>query len=220
MTRCRNAVRFIPLFLLAGTLAVAQAANQDHHPPEDAGQYIRVLDSPSRNAWQQPRKVMTALGLKPGNRVADLGSGPGYFTFRFARTVGPAGTVYAVDISREMLDYLEKQSQAEHLTNIQPILAEPHNPKLPPASVDVIFICDTLHHISDRLTYYPFLIRALKPGGRFVNIDFYKRPLPVGPSVDEKIAKADMIREAESAGFHLVRQYDFLKYQYFLVFRR
>ncbi len=163
---------------------------------------------------------MAALGLKPGDRVADLGSGPGYFTLRFARAVGPAGKIYAVDISRKMLDYLEKQAQAEHLMNIQPVLAEPHNPKLPLASVDVIFICDTLHHISDRLTYYPFLTRALKPGGRFANIDFYKRPLPVGPPVHMKIAKADMIREAESAGFHLVRQYDFLKYQYFLVFRR
>ena len=152
--------------------------------------------------------------------MADIGSGPGYFTLRFARAVGPSGKVYGVDISREMLEYLEKQAQADNLKNIQTVLAEPHNPRLRPDSVDLIFICDTLHHISDRATYYPLLLRALKPGGRLVNIDFHKRPLPVGPPAEMKISQKEMIREAESAGFHLLREYDFLKYQYFLVFTR
>jgi ubiquinone/menaquinone biosynthesis C-methylase UbiE len=119
-----------------------------------------------------------------------------------------------------MLDYLEKEASAQHLTNIQPVLASPHDPKLPAASVDMIFICDTLHHISDRATYFPLLMRALKPGGRLVNIDFHKRSLPVGPPVEMKIPEPEMIREAEAAGFHLIHKYDFLKYQYFVVFTR
>jgi ubiquinone/menaquinone biosynthesis C-methylase UbiE len=84
----------------------------------------------------------------------------------------------------------------------------------------MIFICDTLHHISDRATYYPLLVRALRPGGRLVNIDFYKKPLPVGPPVAMKIAKEDMIEEVKPAGFHLVKDFDFLPYQYFLIFQR
>lgn len=220
VARCRNAAWLLVVVFLAGTLAVAQVPNQKHHPPETTGRYIQILEAPSRDAWQQPQKVMATLALKAGERVADVGSGPGYFTLRFARAVGSTGKVYAVDISRGMLDYLEKQARADHLTNIQTVLAERHDPRLSPSSVDVIFICDTLHHIPDRPTYYPLLRRALKPGGRLINIDFYKRSLPVGPPVHMKIPKAQMIREAEAAGFHLVRQYDFLNFQYFLVFKR
>jgi ubiquinone/menaquinone biosynthesis C-methylase UbiE len=220
MTRFRSAKWLVSVFLMAGVPAAAQVQHQEHHPPQSTSRYVEALEAPSRDAWQQPEKVMATLALKPGERVADLGSGPGYFTLRFARVVGPSGKVYGVDISREMLDYLAKQASAEHLMNIQPVLAGPHDPKLPPASVDVVFICDTLHHISDRATYYPLLLRALKPGGWLVNIDFHKRPLPVGPPVEMKIPKAEMIREVEAAGFHLVQQYDFLKYQYFVVFKR
>lgn len=201
-----------------GVLAAAQVPNQ-HHPPENTSEFIRAMLDPSRDAWQQPEEVVAKLALKPGESVADLGSGPGYFSLRFARAVGPTGKVYAVDISREMLDYQEKQARAEHLDNIQPVLADPHDPKLPEASVDMIFICDTLHHISDRPAYYPLLLRALKPNGRLVNIDFHKRPLPVGPPVEMKISKPNMISEAEAGGFHLAGQFDFLEYQYFLVFK-
>jgi len=205
--------------LLGGIPAASQIPNQQH-PPQSASAYIQAMLDPSRDAWQQPEEVLAKLAIKPGESIADLGSGPGYFTLRFARAVGPAGKVYAIDISREMLDYLGKQARADGFANIVSILAEPHDPKLPPASVDLIFICDTLHHISQRPDYYPLLLRALKPGGRLVNIDFEKKPLPVGPPVEMKIAKPDMIKEAESAGFRLIDQYDFLKYQYFLVFGR
>ena len=220
MARYRKTVWLLFGPMLAGVLLAAQTRHQQEHPPQDTSRYIEALQAHSRDAWQDPQKVMATLALKPGERVADLGAGPGYFTLRFARAVGPTGKVYAVDISREMLDYLGKQAQADHLTNVQPVLADAHNPNLPPASVDMIFICDTLHHISGRTQYYPLLIRALKPGGLLVNVDFYKRSLPVGPPVQMKISKAEMIREAEAAGFHLVRQYDFLRYQYFLVFKR
>ncbi|HZT71624.1 MAG TPA: methyltransferase domain-containing protein [Terriglobia bacterium] len=220
MTRYQKSIWLFAVLLLTGAPASAQVEHQEHHPPQSTARYIEILEDPSRDAWQQPQRVVSALGLKPGEVVADLGSGPGYFTLRFARAVGPSGKVYAIDISQEMLDYLEKQAHARGLSNIQTILAEPHDPKLPPDSVDLIFICDTLHHIPDRPSYYPFLMRALRPGGRLVNIDFHKRPLPVGPPVEMKISRAEMVREAEAAGFHLERQYGFLKYQYFLVFRR
>jgi ubiquinone/menaquinone biosynthesis C-methylase UbiE len=205
--------------LLPAQWVAAQVAHQ-HHPPESASEYIKVLEAPEREEWQQPERVIAALGLKPGDIVADLGAGSGYFTVRLARVVSPGGKVYAVDIDRQLLGYIERRAKEEHLQNIQPILADPHDPKLPPSSVDLIFICDTLHHISDRPRYYPFLARALNPGGRLVNIDFQKQPLPVGPPVEMKISKRAMIEEARPAGFHLLKEYDFLKYEYFLVFTR
>jgi ubiquinone/menaquinone biosynthesis C-methylase UbiE len=207
------------LFLFAAC-AAAQVAHQQQHPPQDLKEYIARLEDPSRDQWQQPEKVMKALAIEPGQTIADLGSGPGYFTLRFARAVGPKGKVFGIDVAPGMLAFLKKQARAEHLMNIQTILAKPGDPKLLLDSVDLIFICDTLHHISHRAEYLSLLFRALKPGGRLVNIDFYKRELPVGPPVHMKIAKPEMIREAEAAGLHLAKQFSFLEYQYFLVFKR
>jgi ubiquinone/menaquinone biosynthesis C-methylase UbiE len=219
MSQFRRLAWFIPGVVIA-CAAAAQVPQQQHHPPESTSAYIRALEDPGRIEWQKPDEVVEKLGLKAGEAVADLGAGSGYFTLRFAQAVGPAGRVYAVDISPGMLDYLEGHAKEARLENIQPILAEPHDPKLPASSVDLIFICDTLHHISDRAAYYPLLARALRPGGRLVDIDFYKKPLPVGPPVTMKIAKEEMIEEVKPAGFHLVKEFDFLPYQYFLVFQR
>lgn len=201
----------------AGWTAAGQTAHQ-HHPPESPDSYLQALEDPSRAEWQQPEDVIARLDLKPGDEVADLGAGSGYFTLRMAREVGPTGRVYAIDTDPAMLEFIEKRAEEEELENIQTVLADPDNPKLGSESVDLIFICDVLHHISNRQRYYPLLARALKLGGRLVNIDFHKRKLPVGPPEEMKIAKKDIIREAGPAGFHLVKEHEFLKYQYFLVF--
>ncbi len=215
----RGAQAWGALLLLALVAPAAQVEHQ-HHPPESTEAYIKALEDPGRDKWQKPERVVQALDLKPGESVADIGAGSGYFTLRFARAVGPTGRVYAVDIDPGMLDYIKSRAKQEHLDNITTVLADPHDPKLPTASVNLIFICDTLHHISNRKEYFPLLARALKPQGRLVNVDFQKRPLPLGPPLEMKIAKKDMIAEVEPTGFHLIKQYDFLPYQYFLVFAK
>jgi len=207
--------------LLAGWVVwTPLLGGQEHNLPPTTNSYIQHLEDPGRAAWQKPDEVVQVLNLKSGQIVADIGAGSGYFTVPFAHRVGPAGKVYAVDIDREMLAYIEQRAQQESLQNIQTVLADPHNPKLAPASVDLIFICATLHHITDRAKYYPLLAQALRPGGRVVNIDFEKRPLPVGPSLEMKIARADVLSEFAAAGFHLAKEFDFLPYEYFLVFER
>ncbi len=195
-----------------------QAPHQHH--PGSTQEYIRALEDPGRDEWQKPDEVIEKLALRPGQAVADLGAGSGYFTARLARAVGPSGKVYAIDIEPQMLEYISARAKREGLENIQMLLAEGHDPKLPPASVDMVFICNTLHHISDRATYYPLLVQALKPGGRLVNIDFEKRRMPLGPPMEMRIAKQAMTEEARQAGFHLTDDLVFLKYQYFLVFER
>ncbi len=196
-------------------LAVAGAAAQtehQHHPPRDAAEYARILEDPKRDAWQMPHQVIMALALKPDEVVADLGAGSGYFTRRLAQH---AGKVYAVDIDPQLLAMVKKDAPA----NVETVLAAPDDPKLPPASVDTVFICDVLHHISGRPAYFEKLKRALKPGGRIVNIDFYKRPLPVGPDVAMKLSEEQVEREFSAAGFRKSGQVDTLPYQYFLIFK-
>ncbi|MGA2630451.1 MAG: class I SAM-dependent methyltransferase [Terriglobia bacterium] len=215
-------------FILVGILLLAtgcwmlraQVADQQHHPPESSDAYIKALEDPSREEWQRPDMVVDRLDLRQGDEVADLGAGSGYFTIRLARAVGAQGKVYAVDIEQKMLDHINARAQKEQLDNIQTILADPNDPNLGSASVDLIFICDTLHHIEHRNAYYKLLLRALRPGGRLVNVDFQKRSLPVGPPVEMKIDRKACIKEIQAAGFHLLQDIEFLKYQYFLVFER
>lgn len=195
------------LLLLA--LAQKVGEHQMHHTPEE---FAKVLDDPARDAWQKPHEVVMALGLKSNETIADIGAGTGYFSKRFARH---AGKVYAVDIAQMLLDKAKQQSPALEL-----VLAAPDDPRLPPASVDTIFICNTLHHIEHRPAYYAKLTRALKPGGRLVIIDFHKRPTPVGPPLNDRIAEADCLKELAAAGFRKTGEWKMLPTQYFFEFRR
>jgi len=180
--------------------------------------YFAELEAPDRARWQQPERVVGALRLRPGMTVADVGAGTGYFARRFAAAVGPQGKVLALDTEQEMLDELRRR--APDATNIELRRVAPDDPGLAPASVDLIFICNTGHHLHDRVRYYATLHRALRRGGRLALVDFAKRPLPVGPPVKEKLSRAETQREAEAAGFRLRAAHTFLPYQYFLELER
>jgi arsenite methyltransferase len=191
-----------------------------HRLHQDPKAYIAALDDPARDAEQKPHEVIAALGLKEGERIADLGAGSGYFTFRFARHVGATGRVYAVDISPEMILHLNRQIRVAGLDNVRTILSAPDDPLLPDASVDRVFICNTWHHITGHDQYLRLLAKVLRPQGQVVIVDFQKQPLPVGPPPEMKIAKEEVVREFGQAGFRLLREHTFLPYQYFLVFTR
>ncbi len=152
-----------------------------------------------------------ALDLKPTDTVADIGAGSGYFARRFALH---AGKVYAVDIDEKLLAMVRSKAPA----NLQTIVAAPDDPHLPPGSVNMIFFCDVLHHLENRPAYYVKLAKVLKPGGRVVVIDFYKKPLPVGPPESMKLSEQEVIAEFRKVGFALSKRLDILPYQYFLFF--
>jgi arsenite methyltransferase len=205
-------VRFA--LLLAGLAAAAAQTEHQHHPPHDTGEYARVLEDPQRDIWQLPHDVIMALDLKPGEVIADIGAGTGYFARRFARH---AAKVYAVDIDAGLLAIAKKNSPA----NVETVLATADNPKLPHGSVDTIFFCDVLHHIENRPAYYRKLAKALKPGGRIVNIDFHKnKRTPFGPPEGMRLSAESIVKEFEAAGFRQVKSFDVLPYQYFQVFKR
>jgi ubiquinone/menaquinone biosynthesis C-methylase UbiE len=189
-----------------------------HRRHADPTAYVASLDDPARDAWQKPDEVLKALALEPGEVVADIGAGSGYFTARLARAVGETGRVYAVDVSPEMVRHLNRRLRDAGVRNVSSVLADPDDPLLPDASVDRVVIVDTWHHIEDQPRYLGLLKRALRPGGQVVHIDFQKRDLPVGPPAGMKIAREDLVKQMEAAGFRLAAEHGFLPYQYFLVF--
>jgi SAM-dependent methyltransferase len=185
--------------------------------PSDLDDYIAQLASPARDAWQKPDQVVSALGLQRGQTACDIGSGPGYFTLRLARAVGPTGFVYAEDVEARMLQALRERLEKVRLRNVAPVLGLSDDPLLPPGACDVVLVVDTYHHFPDRAAYLQRLRRTLKPRGRIVNIDYPRRPTPVGPPIDHRVGRETFLSEAKGAGLTLVGEQTFLPYQYFLV---
>lgn len=188
------------------------------HSFEDVEHWTRVFDDPARDAWQKPAEVVAALGLAPGATVADLGAGTGYFSSRLSRAVGASGAVLAADTEPALAEHLRHRAEQEGLANVVPILASADNPRLPAAASDVVLIVDTWHHIDDRVKYARRLAAALKPGGRVAIVDWQKRELPVGPPLDHKLAREQVIDEMTQAGYRLAGEPDLLPYQYVLLF--
>lgn len=172
----------------------------------------------SREPWQKPDEVIATLDLQPGSRVADLGAGDGYFTFRLADAVAPGGHVYAIDVSPGLTERLAQRAAERDPPDVSVILAPYDDPGLEPASVDLIFICNTFHHIEDRPRYFANAAQALRRGGRVVVIDM----LPsawlqrlTGHTIRPEVIRGEMLQ----AGYVPVREYDFLPEQSFIVFR-
>ena len=214
-----------PLFaLLAALAALAQDPKPRDHEAmhrlhQDPQAYVAMLEDPTRDAYQKPDEVLRALALRPGEAVADIGSGSGYFALRLAAAVGPSGRVYAVDVDPEMVRHLNKRLRDAGVDNVRSLLAAPDDPLLPDASVDRFFICDTWHHIEDQAKYLTLMKKMLRPGGEVVMIDFKKETTPMGPPLEMRIARDTLVGQMQAAGFRLANEHTFLPYQYFLVFR-
>lgn len=190
-----------------------------HGNPEDLEAYLARLDDPARAAWQKPRKVVRALALRRGATVCEIGAGSGYLALRLARAVGPAGHVYAVDAEPRMLEVLTARIREARVRNVTPVLGLDDDPLLPARSCDLIAIVDTYHHFPDGPAYLRRLVRALRRGGRIVNIDFHRRETPVGPPLEHRVAREEFLGDARRAGLTLSAEWAFLPYQYFLIFR-
>jgi ubiquinone/menaquinone biosynthesis C-methylase UbiE len=218
MTMPFYAALLLPLLVNAIQHPVPRDREEMHRLHGDSKAYIALLEDPKRDAYQKPHEVLAALDLKPAETIADIGSGSGYFTLRFAAHVGDAGRVYAVDVAPEMVRHLNRRIRDAGVRNVQTILADPNDPLLPEASIDRFVVVNTWHHIEDRPAYLGLLKKMLKPGGQVVMIDFHKKALPVGPPLEMKIAREDLLRQMETSGFRLAKEHTFLPYQYFLVF--
>ncbi|MFH1574779.1 MAG: methyltransferase domain-containing protein [Acidobacteriota bacterium] len=178
--------------------------------------YGRIHD---RAAWQLPDRVIENLEIETGDRIADIGAGAGYFTFRLADRVGPSGKVFAVDVDDDVVGNLRAMVEREGRTNVEVILGKADDPLLPVGEVDLILLCNAYHHINNRPAYFARLRGNLNPPGRVALIDMKPGPLtrlfvPSGHWTDI----ATMRDEMHAAGYRMRRELSFLPFQNFILF--
>jgi tRNA A58 N-methylase Trm61 len=178
------------------------------------------LDRPEREAEEPPAKVLEALELRPGEVVADLGAGSGYFTFRMAPKVGPAGRVLAVEIQEPMLNALRARVAALKASNVQVIKGSETDPHLPVNGVDLVLLVDVYHELA-----YPFEVLskvrdALKPDGHVVFVEYRKEDPKVQIKEVHKMSVVQLEREMRVAGFVRVRTVETLPLQHIVIFAR
>ncbi len=221
----KTAIGFLCILTLLVYLLLSCANPQKQHTPasqqrfEDIERWVKIFEDPKRDEWQKPEEVVQFLNLKPGDVIADIGAGTGYFTRRFAVSVGSTGKALGLDVEPSMVQYMEEDAAKLNLINYKAKLVKPDDPDLKPHSVDIIFLCNTYHHIENRVDYFKKISKNLKTNGRLVIVDFYK-DMDFGPPRDHKLAKDVVLKEMKQAGYHLKKDLKFLPYQYYLEFKQ
>jgi len=171
-----------------------------------------------RDNWQKPDEVVKSMDLKPGDVIADIGAGDGYFTRHFARAVHPGGQALGLEVVSSNVESMRKDAERLGLDNYKAMLVEPDDPGFEPGSMDVVFLCNAYHHLSNRVDYFKKVSGGLKENGRVVIIDFYNRTMDVGPPPNHTLAKEVVLEEMKEAGYQLLSDNKFLEYQYYLEF--
>jgi cyclopropane fatty-acyl-phospholipid synthase-like methyltransferase len=174
----------------------------------------------TREAEENPARLLRALQLKPGQTVCDFGCGNGYHTLQLARLVGARGVVYAVDIQPEMLELLAERAEPRGIENITPVLAEPDDPGLPEGRFDLVLMVDVYHELSDPPAVLAAVRTSLKPEGRLAVVEFREEDPDVPILPLHKMSQQQVMREIPPNGFKLVDQFDSLPWQHVLFFAR
>ncbi len=202
--------------------SVKPGINQPYFDNPDVSAWIARFEVESREIWTERDRIIAALGIRPGDAVADVGAGSGFLTRLIAQATGPSGMVYAVDIMKSFLDHIEARARAEGLANLRTVLCTDRSVELPEASVDLVFVCDTYHHFEYPKSTLASIHRALRPGGRLVVVDFIRIPGTSRPWVLDHVRAGEETVSAEivAAGFERVGEERFLKENYLLRFLR
>ena len=179
----------------------------------DPRQYQQTLENPERVAGLQVDRVVTTLAIKPGMRIADLGAGTGVFSLPFAKAVGQEGKVYAIDVDAALLAIVKEKAASVSVANIETIVAGATDPKVP-EPVDLLFICDTMHHLPNQAEYVKQFAKLLKPGGRVAVIDFKEGNWPAGHE-SFKITPAQVDEWMQAAGLTRAAAHEFLATNFF-----
>jgi ubiquinone/menaquinone biosynthesis C-methylase UbiE len=178
------------------------------------------LERPEREKEEAPTKLLAALKLRPGDVVADVGAGSGYYTFRMAEQVGPKGKVLAVDIQKEMLDIIRSRMAERKVDNVEPVLGTESDPKLPAGGVDLILLVDVYHEFSFPYEMTQALVKALKPGGRLVFVEFRLEDPDVPIKLVHKMTQKQVLKEMKPHPLEHARTIQSLPWQHVIVFRK
>ena len=178
------------------------------------------LEREERGREERPDLVIGALELKPGMTVADIGAGTGYYAWRIAQLIGRSGTVYAVDIQPEMVRLLERQIARRGVSNVQPLLGSATDPRLPPGTLDLAFMVDVYHELEFPHEMLQAIVRALKPGGRLVFVEFRGDDPRVPIKRLHTMTEKQVRRETDAFGLEWLKTVRDLPWQHVIVFRK
>jgi ubiquinone/menaquinone biosynthesis C-methylase UbiE len=178
------------------------------------------LDRPEREKEEAPTKLMDTLPVRAGDAVADIGAGSGYFTFRLSDRVGAKGKVYAVEIQQEMLDIIAKRMKDRDVKNIELVLGTETDPKLPANALDLILMVDVYHEFSFPHEMTENMVKALKPGGRLVFVEYRLEDPQVPIKLVHKMTEKQVIKEMEPHPLRWVKTSEILPRQHIIVFEK
>ena len=178
------------------------------------------LDRPEREAEEAPTLLLQSLKLKPGQVIADIGAGSGYLTFPMAKMVAPKGKVYAVEIQQEMLDIIHQKMPEKGVTNVETVLGTISDPKLPDNSVDLILMVDVYHEFDHPWEMTTAMVRALKPGGRIVFVEYRKEDPEVPIKLVHKMTEKQVKREMSLHPLKWVETIGVLPRQHIIIFKK
>ena len=178
------------------------------------------LERPTRDEEEHTELLVDSLRVKPGDRVADIGAGTGYFSRRLAKKIGPRGLVLAVDIQPEMLELLTNDMARLNITNVKPILGDIADPKLPPASVDLVLMVDVYHEFSHPFEMMEAICKSLKPAGRVAFVEFRGEDPAVPIKPVHKMTEAQVRKEMLAHPLQWVETLEVLPQQHIIVFRK
>jgi ubiquinone/menaquinone biosynthesis C-methylase UbiE len=232
----RNCVLFFCCLLAAGA-GFAQTADYTYradHDPDGIGKFYAGreiaqvmghqgadwLERPERQQEERPDLLLQSLPLRPGEAAADIGAGTGYLSWRMAGMVGEKGRVYCVDIQQEMLDLLAKKMVEHHTTNYQAVLGTVTDTHLPTNSVDVVLLVDVYHEFDHPYEMMQSILRALKPGGRIVWVEYRAEDPDVPIKPLHKMSEAQVRKEAALLPLQWVETIEKLPRQHIFIFQK
>ena len=163
--------------------------------------HMARLESEERRLRQPPERLLQAIGVAAGLRMADVGCGPGFYALPAARLVGPSGRVHALDLQEPMLARVRERVAAEGLENVLPARSEESRLPLDDGAVDLVLVANVLHEAADRVAFLREMRRVLAAGGRVAIVEWRKEPMGMGPPLEERLAEADVRSDLRDAGF-------------------
>jgi precorrin-6B methylase 2 len=226
------------LLLFSGVIACAAPPapyeTRTQHDPDGIGKFylgreiahvmgpggVPWLERRERESEERPQLMIDALQIKPGQTIADLGAGSGYYSFRIAPLVGDQGTVLAIDVEPRMLRIITERAKRSGVGNVTTVLSTPSDPNLEPNSVDLLFMVDVYHELEFPLEVMTKVREALKPGGRVALIEYKAEDPAVMIKPVHKMTERQIIRELTAAGFRHQKTIRSLPLQHLVLFEK